>query len=150
MSETGDYRDVEQVVVAVDGVEETWSLEFRSRPDSWWTLILTGSGGASWIGAGQGLWTAFLELRRQIDPMSYKLCCAGAQVDANMRHGRWAGSDVVDILDRRTLLGFRHQEFLLAYAPAGTIGTVEEQQARYDRWLATPWWKAFLPGDVTR
>lgn len=77
MSETGDYRDVEQVVVAVDGVEETWSLEFRSRPDSWWTLILTGSGGASWIGAGQGLWTAFLELRRQIDPLSYKLCCAG-------------------------------------------------------------------------
>lgn len=38
---------------------------------------------------------------------------------------------------------------MLAYAPANQIGTVDEQQANYDRWLNTPWWKAFWPGKIS-
>jgi hypothetical protein len=150
MSEQVEYRVVEQVAVAADGTEEVWSLEQRLGQDSWWTLVLTAPGGATWTGAGQGLWSAFLDLRHQTDRLGYRLCCAGARIDANMRSGRLAGSDVVDILSRRTLLGIRHKSSMLAYAPASRVGTVEDQEARYERWLATPWWRAFWPGDVTR
>lgn len=149
MSERVEYYDVRSVTVASGGAEELWLLEFRLGQGTWWRLVLTAPGGASWSGAGEGLWTAFVELRRQTDRVGYRLCCAGARVDANMRSGRWAGSDVVDVLTRRTLLGLRHTEPMLAYAPVSKVGTVEEQRARYARWLATPWWRALLPGDIT-
>lgn len=150
MSEQGDYFVVEPVTVVVDGTEQVWSLEQRTGEDSWWTLVLAAPGGTTCTGAGQGLWTAFLELRRRTDRLGYRLCCAGARIDANVRSGKCAGSDVVDVLSRRTLLGIRHRVSMLAYAPASKIGTVEEQEAWYERWLATPWWTAFRPGDPTR
>lgn len=149
MSEPADYDIEQKIRVEVDGAEEVWSLERRLEHDSRWTLVLTAPAGGTWTGAGQGLWSAFLDLRRQTDPLGYRLCCAGARVEANMRSGRWANSDVVDVLSRRTLLGIRHKEPMLAYAPASKIGTVEEQQAHYDRWLKTPWWKVFWPGRLS-
>ena len=142
-----DYHQVESVTCSIDGVEQVCSLDQTSTPDSHWTLVLTAPDGTTWTGAGQGLWTAFLELRRQLEPSGYTLCCAGARLDANMRGGRWSDGDIVDILSRRTLLGFQHKALLLDYAPVAKTATVAEQSARYDRWLATPWWRALLPGD---
>lgn len=150
MTEQFDYHVVEPVTVLIDGTEQSCPLDQRSTPDSDWILVLTTPDGATWTGAGQGLWTAFLELRRQLEPAGHKLCCAGARLDANMRGGRWTDGDIVDILSRRTLLGFRHEASLLDYAPAAKTATVDEQSARYARWLATPWWRALLPGDPVR
>ncbi len=147
MSDQVEYRDVEQIIVSIDGSEVSWTLEERLEEGSRWTLVMTSPDGATWTGTGQGLWSAFVDLRHQTDRLGYRLCCAGARIDANMRNGRWANSDLVDILSRRTLLGIRHKASLLAYAPASKVGTVEEQEARYTRWLATPWWRAFWPGD---
>ena len=118
------------------------SLDQRADQDSQWTLVLTAPDGATWSATAQGLWNAFVELRRQTDPLGYKLCCAAARIDVIMRKGRDRNNDVVYILTRRTLLGIHHKALMLDYAPASTIGTVDEQSARYNRWLATPWWRA--------
>jgi len=150
MNEQVEYRVVERITVAIDGVETVWSLDQQATEGSYWTLVLTAPDGASWTGAAQGLWNAFVELRRQTDQLGYKLCCAGARVDVIMRKGRDWSNDGVYILSRRTLLGIHHRALMMDYAPASKIGTVEEQEARYDRWLATPWWRAFVPGEVTR
>lgn len=138
------------IVLPHDGVEQTWSLGQRQSLESQWTLELTAPTGETWTSTGEGLWTAFTELRRQLDRIGYKLCCAGSRIDANMRSGRWASSDIVDLLSRRTLIGIRHTAPLLSYAPPRMIATVEEQQARYQRWLRTPWWRAIWPGTAVR
>ena len=145
-----DYHQVAPLTVWLDGKEQQCSVDKTSTTDSHWTLVLTTPDGRTWTGSGQGLWTAFLELRRQLEPVGYKLCCAGAKLDANMRGGRWSDGDIVDLLSRRTLLGFQHKAFLFDYAPPAKTATVDEQSARYDRWLATPWWRALLPGDPVR
>ncbi|MFC5264067.1 hypothetical protein ACFPJ1_18310 [Kribbella qitaiheensis] len=142
-----DYHVVEPITVLIDSIETVCSLEQTSTPDSHWTLVLTRPDGSTWTGAGQGLWTAFLELRRHLEPVGYRLCCAGAKLDAHMRGGRWTGGDIVDILSRRTLLGIRHKAFIFDYAPPAKTATVDQQSARNDRWFDTPWWRALLPGD---
>ncbi|MFG1626502.1 hypothetical protein [Kribbella sp. NPDC049227] len=145
-----DYRVVEPITVSIDGLETVWSLDQRADQDSQWTLVLTAPDGATWTATAQGLWNAFVELRRQTDPLGYKLCCAAARIDVIMRKGRDWNNDVVYILSRRTLLGIHHKALMLDHAPASTIGTVDEQEARYDRFLATPWWRALLPGAPVR
>ncbi|MFG1626503.1 hypothetical protein [Kribbella sp. NPDC049227] len=141
---------MEPITVSIDNIETVCLLEQTSTPERQWTLVLTTSDGATWTGAGEGLWTAFLELRRQLEPVGYKLCCAGARVDANMRGGRWTGGDIVDLLSRRTLLGVQRKAFMFDYAPPAKTATVDQQLARYDRWIDTPWWRALLPGDPVR
>ncbi|GAB2673275.1 hypothetical protein [Kribbella swartbergensis] len=150
MSDGIEYREVEEIAVWMDGTETLWSLERTARHGSQWTLVLTAPDGVTWTASAQGLWNALVALRRQTDRLGYKLCCAGARVDALMRKGRDWNNDIVYILSRRTLLGIHHRAMLFDYAPATTIGTVEEQDARYHRWLATPWWRALLPGDPVR
>ncbi|GAA1576658.1 hypothetical protein GCM10009804_36610 [Kribbella hippodromi] len=150
MSEEFDYHAVEPVKVLIDGVERECLLDMRSTPDSYWVLVLATPEGASWTGDGHGLWTAFLELRRRLDAVGYKLCCVGARRDANMRGGKWGDGDIVDVLSRRTLLGFQRKAYMFDYAPPGKVTTVDEQAARYDRWWDTPWWRALLPGDPVR
>jgi hypothetical protein len=150
MNEQGDYRVVEPIAVWADGVESAWSLEQRADQDSHWTLVLTDPDGETWTASAHGLWNAFVDLRHQTDRLGYKLCCAAARVDVIMRKGRDWNNDEVYLLTRRTLLGIHHKSALLDYASPTTIGTVEEQRTRYERWLATPWWKAFLPGDPVR
>ena len=145
-----DYHVVEPITVSIDSIETVWSLNQRADQDSQWTLVLTAPDGATWTATAQGLWNAFVELRRQTDRLGYKLCCAGARLDAIMRKGRDWNNDEVYLLTRRTLLGFQHRASILDYAPPNTTGTVEQQEARYDRWLATPWWRALLPGDPVR
>ncbi|MFC9690823.1 hypothetical protein ACFTSF_19895 [Kribbella sp. NPDC056951] len=150
MNEHPERRVMEQITVSVDGVETVCPLERRMAGDSQWTLTLTAPDGATYTGAGQGLWTAFVALWHETGHRGFKLCCAGARIDANMRRGRWANSATVEILSRRTLLGIHHTASVFDDAPVGKVGTVEEQTAYYGRWLATPWWKAFLPGDPVR
>jgi len=150
MKDQIDYHEVESVTCSIDGVEQVCSLDQTSTPDSQWTLVLTAPDGTTWTGAGQGLWTAFLELRRQLEPAGYTLCCAGARLDAIMRKGRDWNNDEVYLLTRRTLLGFQHKASILDYAPPNTTGTVEQQEARYNQYLGIPWWRAFLPGDPVR
>lgn len=150
MSDEADYHEVERVVCLIDGVEQVCSLDEMSTADSNWTLVMTAPDGRSWTGGGQGLWTAFVEVRRQIEPLGYRLCCAGARADAFMRGGRSYSGYIVDLWTRRTMFGIRHQASLFDYAPAVLVTTVDEQLARYDRWLRTPWWRALLPGDPVR
>ncbi|TCC65463.1 hypothetical protein E0H73_00500 [Kribbella pittospori] len=150
MNDQIDHHEVESVTCLIDGVEHVCSLEETATPDSHWTLVLTTPDGTKWTGAGQGLWTAFVELRRQLEPLGHRMCCAGARIDAHMRGGRWTGGDIVDILSRRTMLGIRHKAFVFDYAPPAKIATVDEQSARTDRWFHTPWWRALLPGDPVR
>jgi hypothetical protein len=150
MSEQFDYCVVEPVMVLIDGSEQSCALDQRSTPDSRWTLVLTAPDGRTWTGSGQGLWTAFVDLRRQVEPRGYRLCCAGARTDAIMRKGRDWNNDEVYLLTRRTLLGIQHRASMFDYAPPNTTGTVEQQEARYDQYLGTPWWRAFLPGDPVR
>lgn len=150
MSDEIDYHEVESVTCLIDGIEQVCSLDETSTPDSYWTLVLTAPDGTTWTAAGQGLWTAFVELRRQLEPLGYRMCCAGARTDAFMRRGRSYGGYVVDLWSRRTFFGIRHKASLFDYAPANRVTTVDEQLARYHRWTETPWWRALLPGDPVR
>ncbi|MET7279563.1 hypothetical protein ABZS29_15105 [Kribbella sp. NPDC005582] len=147
MTDQAEFHGVEPIAVSIDGIETVWSLDQRADQESRWTLILTAPDGRSWTATAQGLWNAFTDLRQQTDPLGYKLCCAAARVEAVMRKGRDRNNDEVYLLTRRTLLGLPHKASMLDHAPATKIATVDEQQARYDRWLATPWWRALLPGD---
>ncbi len=40
--------------------------------------------------------------------------------------------------------------WLFDCVPVSKIGTVDEQEARYNRWIDAPWWRALLPGDPVR
>lgn len=125
------YHVVEPVTCSIDGVEQVCSLDQTSTPDSRWTLVLTAPDGTTWTGAGQGLWTAFVELRRQLEPLGHRMSCAGARIDAYMRRGRSYDGYLVDLWTRRTFFGIRHQASLFDYAPANLLTTVDEQLARY-------------------
>ena len=111
---------------------------------------MTAPDSRTWAGAGQGLWTAFVELWRELEALGYKPCCAGARIDAWMRHGMTVDGDVVDLWTRRTFFGIRHRAWLFDYAPASKVSTVEAQEDRYRRWVDAPWWRALLPGDPVR
>lgn len=137
-----------EVIVHLPGGERRrWELEQRLDAPDRWTVILRGDHGEISTATGEGLWTAFTRLRRQLDELGVKICCAGARIDANMRSGRWVGGDVVDILSRRTLIGIRRTAPMLSYAPPRLIASVAQQEERYERWLKTPWWRALLPGN---
>lgn len=147
MSEHDAFHDTERVIVLVDGEKQVWQVDESTQGDEYiWTLVLTAPNGEVWTSEAQGLWTAFTELRKQVEVLGYQLCCAGARVDANMRHGRWADSDVVDVLSRRTLLGIRRTARIWDYAPPSRVGTVAEQAENYKRWLGTRWWRVLRPG----
>ncbi|GAA1576631.1 hypothetical protein GCM10009804_36580 [Kribbella hippodromi] len=145
-----DYHVVHPVTCLIGGAEEVGSLERSATDESYWTLVLTVPGGRSWTAAGQGLWMTFLALRREIEPLGYRLCCAGARMDAIMRKARDGNNDEVYLLTRRTLLGVQHRAWMFDYARPSTIGTVEQQKARFDKYLVTPWWRALLPGRAVR
>ncbi|GAA1576650.1 hypothetical protein GCM10009804_36600 [Kribbella hippodromi] len=150
MRDEVDYHEVEPVVVWLDGEEQRCSLDETATTGSYWTLVLTVPDGRVWTGAGQGLWTAFVDVRRQIEALGYRMCCAGARADAFMRQGKSFDGYVVDLWTRRSFFGIRHQAELFDYAPASKVTTVDEQLARYGRWIETPWWRAFVPGDPVR
>lgn len=151
MTSGSGFSTTDEVVVVVPGgAEVQCSLVQRCGDGSEWTLELSGLSSGTLSAKGEGLWTAFTALRRQLDDRTYRICCAGARIDANMRSGRWDSGDVVDILSRRTLLGIRRTAPLLSYSPPSTIATVADQKARYERWLRTPWWRVLWPGDPTQ
>src|SRR5690348_9696555 len=133
MSEPDEYHAVNPVVVSIDGAETTWSLDRRADEQSRWTLVLSAPDGKTWTATTQGLWNAFIALRRQIEPLGYRMGCAGARTDAIMRKGRDWSNDEVYLLTRRTLVGIQHRALMFDAAPSKTIGTVEEQAARYRR-----------------
>lgn len=118
------------------------------KPGSGWFLTLGAADGLEWRGHDpESLWISFVELRGAFEPLGYRICCAGARIDANMRRGKWYGNDETELLTRRTLLGIRHTARLFDPAPPSAVGTVEEQEEHHRRWLATPWWKALIPTD---
>jgi hypothetical protein len=65
---------------------------------------------------------------------------------------RWSNLVSVGVLTwvLPPFFGIRHQASLFDYAPASLVTTVDEQLARYDRLLETPWWRALLPGGPVR
>lgn len=150
MSDEIKYHEVEPVTCLIDGIEQVCSVDETSTEDSLWTLVLTTPDGTTFTATGQGLWTAFVELRRQIEPRGYRMCCAGARADAFMRRGRSYGGYIVDLWTRRTYFGIRHQASLFDYAPSDKVTTIDQQLARYQRWIDAPWWRALLPGDPVR
>ena len=66
----GEYHVVNPIVVSIDGVETTWSLDRRADQQSQWTLVLSAPDGATCTATAQGLWNAFVDLRRQTDPLA--------------------------------------------------------------------------------
>lgn len=134
------------VTVASPTLEESWPLELNRDREGVWVLRLTARNGAAITGGGDSsLWNAFTQIWSQVEARGYWLCCAGARADAHMRRGKWFGGETVDILSRRTLLGIRHTASLFDYAPPESIGTLAEQEAHHQQWMATPRWKALAP-----
>lgn len=140
------FRETRAVSTATADAEVQGHITLSRDPEGIWTLRLTSPDGAVITGGGDlSLWNAFTDIWTQVEARGLRLCCAGARADAHMRRGRWFGGETVDILSRRTLLGLRHTASMFDYAPPDSIGTVAEQEAHHQQWMATPWWKAFVP-----
>ncbi|MDR1450018.1 MAG: hypothetical protein LBI84_07455 [Propionibacteriaceae bacterium] len=115
--------------------ESIVELSVRRLSDEW-ELQMVADGLAA-AGNGSSAWAALRDLRRALEPLGYRLCCNGARLDVyssrmsmQMGSGRRAyvltpgkqalSDDLVDIF---------------VYAPSSTVGTIEQQDEAFRRWL---------------
>jgi hypothetical protein len=119
-----------------DGTKEECSVEISNGPD--WKRLFSGVGLENRLFTGNDLFAAFISLRRALEESGIKLLCAGFRPDVypsgmsrSMGGGRKAyvtklgqpaRSAPVDIFD---------------FSDAELIGSVSEQQAFHDQWVAS-------------
>ena len=58
------------------------TLTVTDDDEDGFTLHLESPAGASWRAEGPNAWDALRALRRQVEPLGYRLCCTGARVNA--------------------------------------------------------------------
>lgn len=137
-------RDV--FTVAKDGVEEKWwFLTATDDDEDGFTLHLESPMGVSWRAEGQNTWDVLRALRRQVEPLGYRLCCAGARVDAyvsGMSISMSAG-ELVYPLHRWRRSRSKELVEIFSYAPSSKVGTVAEQDRFYGEWTRRAWMRIF-------
>ncbi len=141
----GEYQT--QTIHVVDGdAKEHWTIQWidPSYQDDF-VLTLLAPDDRSWSAQGWNMFTAFTNLRRQLDPLGLKLCCQGARTQAaisGMAADMGRGMSVYRIKHGK-VASFRDLVGLFEPAPVSEIGTVEEQAAYQQQWIEgpTPLWR---------
>jgi hypothetical protein len=123
------------VLVRSSAGEQRWTLT-TSRRGRDWLLAITSPDGKSWDAEGPDLFKALRALRRILDPLDIRLGINGARRDA------WASGMQCDMGEGRVVYlliegqaGRPEQVSTLGSAPAGHVGTVEDQDRQYEQWL---------------
>jgi hypothetical protein len=114
---------------------QSWTLTSRRQGRNW-LLEITDRAGHSWTAEGPDLFEAVRALRRALDPLGIRLGVNGA------RRNAWASGMQRDMGEGRVvyLLSEGHrrrppQVSTLGPAPLADVGTVDEQDKQYARWL---------------
>jgi len=123
------------VTVLSGSGEEQWTLS-TSRRGRAWLLTLTGVHGITWTAEGPDLFKALRELRRALDPLGIRLGVNGARRDS------WASGMQCDMGEGRVVYllheaqaGKPEQVPTLGFTALDAVGTVEEQEEQFARWL---------------
>jgi hypothetical protein len=123
------------VLVQSDAGEQQWTLT-TGRPGSDWLLTLTGPDRRSWPDEGPDLFKALRQLRCALDRLGIRLGVNGARRDA------WASRMQCDMGEGRAVYllaegqtGRPGQVSTLGRTAMEHVGTLEEQDQRYARWL---------------
>jgi hypothetical protein len=121
--------------VRADASEQQWSLT-TSRRDRDWLITITRPDGTSWAAEGPDLFKALRALRRILDPLGIRLGVNGARRDA------WASGMQCDMGEGRVVYllvegqtGRPEQVSTLGSTSIGHVGTVDDQDQQYGRWL---------------
>ncbi|MFD6444967.1 immunity 53 family protein [Promicromonospora sp. NPDC060204] len=132
--------------VAKGGVQDkSWFLTVTEDADESFVLRLESPAGQFWEAAAPDAWHALRALREQVEPLGYRLCCAGARVDAyvsGMSISMSAGS-LVYLLHRWRKPRSRHLVEIFSYAPPGKVGSVAEQDRFFEEWRRRWWMRIF-------
>lgn len=132
--------------VAKDGVEEHWwYLGVTEDDDEAYRLRLESPAGQSWEAEGLDAWHALRALREQVEPLGYRLCCAGARVDAyvsGMSISMAAGA-LVYPLHRWRRPRSKHLVEIFSYAPPAKVGSIAEQDHFFEEWKLRWWMRVF-------
>jgi hypothetical protein len=123
------------VLVQSDAGEQQWTLT-TGRQGRDWLLTLTGPDCRSWSAEGPDLFKALRELRCALDPLGIRLGVNGARRDA------WASGMQCDMGEGRVVYllaegqtGRPKQVSTLGRTALEHVGTLEEQDQQYARWL---------------
>jgi hypothetical protein len=124
-----------EVPVLSGSSEQSWILTMARRGRDW-LLTLLSPGGGHWTAEGPDLFKALRELRRIVDPLGIRLGVNGARRDS------WASGMQCDMGEGRVVYILREgqaagpaQVPTLGTTALADIGTVEEQDEQYARWL---------------
>lgn len=123
------------VLVQSDAGEQQWTLT-TGRQGRDWLLTLTGPDRRIWSAGGPDLFKALRELRCALDPLGIRLGVNGARRDA------WASGMQCDMGEGRVVYllaegqtGRLEQVSTLGRTAMEHVGTLEEQDQHYARWL---------------
>jgi hypothetical protein len=121
--------------VLADSGEQQWSLTTR-RQGRDWLITITRPDGRSWEAEGPDLFKALRALRRILDPLGIRLGVNGARRDAwasGMQCDMGEGRVVYLLVEREA--GRPEQVSTLGNTSIGHVGTVDDQDQQYERWL---------------
>jgi hypothetical protein len=128
-------REDHQVLVRSGADDQRWLLT-ADRRDRDWLLAIASPEGKVWRAEGPDLFKALRGLRRILDPLGIRVGVNGARRDA------WASGMQCDMGEGRVVYLLKEgqttrpeQVSTLALAPLEQVGTVDEQDQQYQRWL---------------
>ncbi len=123
------------IQVLADASEQQWSLT-TSRRGRDWLITITRPDGTSWAAEGPDLFKALRALRRVLNPLETRLGVNGARRDA------WASGMQCDMGEGRVVYllvegkaGRPEQVGTLGNTSVSHVGTVDDQDQQYERWL---------------
>jgi hypothetical protein len=122
------------ICVQVDGRENEWRMLVEG--DGPWCLRLVSPGGVESTATGDNVFGALRAMRADVSSRGIIICCNGSRVDVrpsglSASHGAW----MVYVLRMWRPPTVRDLVPTFGYAPAGRIGSVEEQDAYWARHL---------------
>jgi len=128
-----------EVPVAVEGSHAgTWAITVQRPQDRSIVLALADPHGRAWEARGGDVFDALMNLRCELEPAGIQVCCNGA------RRNAWSSGMQRDMgVGETTYLltlgehGVRPPSVkTLEPAPLEDVGSVAEQRAFYEAWLA--------------
>ncbi|MEU6801729.1 hypothetical protein [Streptomyces neyagawaensis] len=141
------------VRVQIGGEEDQWQMLVKG--DGPWHLQLKSPGGIEAAAIGDDVFQALRSIRKELTARGIAICCNGARVDVrpsgfSASHGAW----MLYVLHMWRPSTVRDLVPIFGYAPPSKVGSVEEQDAYWERHLKNRknflnfinpvWWIYFL------
>ena len=125
-------------MVRTDGTIDEWSMELSTLPGQRYRLVLHSATSEAWTGEATDVFECLMQLRDQLEPLGFRLCCNGSRRDAwSSGMQRDMGSGLSTYLLGETPRGQRPPSVpTLGSAPLETVVTAIEQRNWHDAWVA--------------